>query len=827
MSDGDSVEKIADGLTKATRCYTAGDLQAAIQILENLEVLARPPKDQGLALILIQKAGWLREMGRTKEASSALDEAESLCLTMPPERIALSALRMEQGIVARQSGDLKKAESLLNNAQDLAMGSPIEVLEMSDILANLSSVYADQGRLKEAQSALLAALEYDQKTQDSRAFASDLNMLGLLYLNAGDRKTARLYLGRSRDTATQAGLVKELSDATHNLAVLSDLEGRSTEAKSGFTAELDNQLKGSGREIASAKTSLGIMAVREGKFEDARHLISEALEVHSALHLTEFCVNDLFDLTNIELSLSNPRQALEYAERALAIAEEHGLLQKLWRAYYGVAWAQMSVLQQEQTPDVAALNEVLANLTKAVDSIEILRAGLGRPEEREHLLVDKEEVYAMGMMLAGTLRHGTMAWTFAERSRGRAFLDLLGARRISTQAAKHPLSIRRAEITERLFQLHDMNGPEARALLDEVRLVRSLISAQAPAIATVTETELPDIKEVAAAIPPDTAVVEFFRGPGNSLSVFVLDQKGFAAMNTVDCGQNDVAGLVEQFRAEVQYSVPDEPTGNLLCTLLFGGVWNAIAPVSRLMIVPHRELHYVPMSALWFHNSGEGPTRLYLCQRFQMSVIPSAYYLVHLQKLRLSRSTSRRSLVIGNPTNDLPAAEAEAVSISQLLGVRPVLGADAVRDRVLRLDEMQAVIHIASHGTFNERDPLLSGLLLADDILSVQDLLDAQIPTDLLTLSGCLTGKSADQPGDELVGLSRAALAAGVPSIITALWEVPDDPTREFFSRFYAYLLQGMNKDEAMGTVQRSMLADQRYSKPANWAPYVLMGDCR
>ncbi|HEV2445268.1 MAG TPA: TIGR03435 family protein, partial [Candidatus Sulfopaludibacter sp.] len=108
---------------------------------------------------------------------------------------------------------------------------------------------------------------------------------------------------------------------------------------------------------------------------------------------------------------------------------------------------------------------------------------------------------------------------------------------------------------------------------------------------------------------------------------------------------------------------------------------------------------------------------------------------------------------------------------------------EAVQQQLgLRLEQkQQAVIHIASHGVYDDRDPLLSGVLLADGRLSVQDLLDAKIPADLLTLSGCLTGISAQQPGDELVALSRAALAAGVPSIVTTLWEVPDDPTREFF----------------------------------------------
>jgi CHAT domain-containing protein len=354
-----------------------------------------------------------------------------------------------------------------------------------------------------------------------------------------------------------------------------------------------------------------------------------------------------------------------------------------------------------------------------------------------------------------------------------------------------------------------------------------MISAQAPVVAAVTEAELPSIKEVAALIPPDSAMVEFYFGPGNRLTVFVLNQKGFAAMHTLDMGENDLPGLVEQFRAELKYEVPEEPTGNLLFSILFGPVWDAIAPVGRLFIVPHRELHYLPVAALWFHNSGEGPEHLYLCQRFQICVMPSASYFVHAIKSARKKAPLSVSLVMGNPTQDLEASEAEASAVSKLLGVRPVLGAQATRERVLDLRANHAVIHIASHGIYDERDPLLSGVQLADGRLSVDDLLGSKIPADLLTLSGCLTGISMLEPGDELIGLTRAALAAGAPSVITALWEVGDDPTREFFERFYGNLKKGMDKDSALGLTQHSMLADERYSKPSNWAPFILLGDCR
>ena len=93
---------------------------------------------------------------------------------------------------------------------------------MSDILANRAAVYMDQGRLEEAQTALTEAIGYDAKTQDPRTLSSNLNMLGQIYVATADYKTARIYLTRAKDIATEAGLAKETADAIGNLAIVSN-----------------------------------------------------------------------------------------------------------------------------------------------------------------------------------------------------------------------------------------------------------------------------------------------------------------------------------------------------------------------------------------------------------------------------------------------------------------------------------------------------------------------------------------------------------------------------------------------------------------------------
>jgi CHAT domain-containing protein len=254
---------------------------------------------------------------------------------------------------------------------------------------------------------------------------------------------------------------------------------------------------------------------------------------------------------------------------------------------------------------------------------------------------------------------------------------------------------------------------------------------------------------------------------------------------------------------------------------------NVLENAGRLFIVPHKQLHYLPFAALWFQDADDRQERLYFCERFQSTLVPSASYLLHLATLDRGAMHTAPALVLGDPTQDLPAGASEAKAVSTLLKTEPLLGRQATRAQVLARSDELSVLHIASHGIYDTADPLLSGVVLADGRLSVEDLLEARIRAELLTLSGCMTGVSRQTPGDELTGLSRAALAAGVPSVITTLWEVVDDSSRAFFEQFYGYLCTGMNKDEGLARTQCDMMADPRYASPENWAPYVLIGDCR
>jgi len=107
------------------------------------------------------------------------------------------------------------------------------------------------------------------------------------------------------------------------------------------------------------------------------------------------------------------------------------------------------------------------------------------------------------------------------------------------------------------------------------------------------------------------------------------------------------------------------------------------------------------------------------------------------------------------------------------------------------------------------------------------------VDADLVVLNGCFTaagGGTVDRhpDGDDWVGLTRAFIYAGAPSVVATLWPVNDRSASRFMDRFYE-LLRAKGKGEALAQTQRDMISGlipgaAECADPYHWAPFVLIG---
>jgi len=135
---------------------------------------------------------------------------------------------------------------------------------------------------------------------------------------------------------------------------------------------------------------------------------------------------------------------------------------------------------------------------------------------------------------------------------------------------------------------------------------------------------------------------------------------------------------------------------------------------------------------------------------------------------------------------------------------------------------------LASHGTFDSKNPLDSALLLSKDSandgrLTVGELYDLRLNADLVTLSACETALGKVAHGDDVVGFTRGFFYAGASSIVSSLWKVNDEATSLLMQEFYSNL-PSANKRDALRQAQLKLKAGE-YSHPGYWAAFQLTGN--
>ena len=135
------------------------------------------------------------------------------------------------------------------------------------------------------------------------------------------------------------------------------------------------------------------------------------------------------------------------------------------------------------------------------------------------------------------------------------------------------------------------------------------------------------------------------------------------------------------------------------------------------------------------------------------------------------------------------------------------------------------VVHFSCHGKFDDLDPLSSGILLYGGVLTAREIFGMRLNSELVTLSACQTGLNERSPGDELIGLTRAFLYAGSPSVVVSLWSVDARSTQELMLEFYGLLRDGYSIALALQEAQKRMMEREEYSHPYYWAPFILVGD--
>jgi CHAT domain-containing protein len=263
-----------------------------------------------------------------------------------------------------------------------------------------------------------------------------------------------------------------------------------------------------------------------------------------------------------------------------------------------------------------------------------------------------------------------------------------------------------------------------------------------------------------------------------------------------------------------------------LSAALLRPIYSWTNPGDYVYLVPHKTLHYFPVHAFEFEHQT-------LIERNPVIYIPSASALKYCQKKRKGRKKS--ALIFSDSRQNVPRpltyAKTEALEVSSLFDSAQVKDGEYATKQSLdhalsQCDGNVDVLHFATHGWFNTDQGEKSGISLVDQMLTVEEIFDLQLKSNLVTLSACQSGVNELRLGDDLVGLTRAFIFAGTPSVLASLWNVNDLSTSIFMREFYhAWLKEDKSKAEALQYAQLSVRQKKEYQRPFYWAPFILVGD--
>ncbi|WP_293149836.1 MULTISPECIES: CHAT domain-containing protein [unclassified Microcoleus] len=559
----------------------------------------------------------------------------------------------------------------------------------------------------------------------------------------------------------------------------------------------------------------------------------------------------LGNLGNAYFYLGNYAKAIEYQQQSLALAREiknrkgeGAALGNLGIAYvYLGNYAKATEYTQQYLVIAREIKDGNGEGT-ALHNLGLVFLKVGNPTEAEKILVNAIQVWeSMRQMLgsndankvsifeeqATTYRllqrvrvaqnNPIAALEIAERGRARAFVDLL-TQRLSSGSANSVIAS--APNQDQIRQI----AKSQNATLVQYSII--LEDFQNPGKRETRESAL-----YIWVIQP-TGEIEF-----REVDLKPLWQKHNASLASLIIGNQEFLAVRSRSSFGSTQPQPDLPT---LHQLLIDPIASLLPkdPNAHVIFIPQGSLFQVPFPALKDANG------TYLIQKHTILTAPSIQVLAltrqQRQKLAQKPVNTRNALVLGNPTmpsvspspgepkrqlDPLPGAEAEARAIAPLLKTQAITGAQGTKAAIVQKMPQASIIHLATHGLLDDVRGLGSAIALApsgtdDGLLTAEEIFDMKLQASLVVLSACNTAEGRIT-GDGVIGLSRALISAGVPSVIVSLWRVSDASTSELMQSFYQNLQQNPNKAQAL---RQAMLTTMKtHSNPRDWAAFTLIGE--
>ena len=765
-----------------------------------------------------------QSLGDKQEEQGALNNIGLVQSRLGNQRLAIQV--EEQSLrLAREIGNRTEEAVVLNNLglayhelgeERQAIGEFEQALAIQHDLGNVASegaawsnlgaIHYTQGDLEESLEAFERALPLRKQANDRRGEANTIGKIAVVRHAFGQDDEALQLFQKALDIDRDVGDRSEESTATMNMGSVLMALARYPQAVETFDRAMRLQdrwgkTKDWGNQLSAKAVALTAMR----QYDAAQTALTEALKAQRAIENRRGESESLARLAALHLARGTPGEGVQPATDAARIAAEIGEKRSRAEALYRLARCQKAL---------GHAREALASIEEALGLSETVRGGVPDYDLRAAFFSTVRDQYDLKVALQVMVGDVTGAFETAEASRARSLYDLLRNR------------------------LPAGTAPETGGA------------------------------GLAKELDPKTVVLEYSLGREASY-VFIVTPDGIRELPLA--GRAQIEAVARKLYAAWSAHQDSPADCEALSRMLLGPVRDDIRG-KRVVVVPDGALAYIPFDALF-----SSPGRRLIEENEVVAMVSLSSLKLMRDRTRDRRPASRLVAVFADPVlsgsdprvrpdRKAPgqgvrgaalsssAGDAGLADLQRLVSSRreaaaiSALAPEKQRWEALDFDaELAAVrdpkladfriVHFATHGLMNSRDPRLSGLVFSlvdrqgrpqNGFLRADEVANLKLGADLVVLSACQTALGKELRGEGLLGLARAFMYAGAPRVIASLWRVADSASTDLMSGFYQALLGAhVPASEALRTAKLRLLRNPLRSAPYYWAGFSLEGDWR
>jgi CHAT domain-containing protein len=517
----------------------------------------------------------------------------------------------------------------------------------------------------------------------------------------------------------------------------------------------------------AATYSIRVRGERSNNLELATLNYQDALDVRTYETFPRDCRRTASNLGNLYLRQGKWQPCLDAYIKALTAAEA------LYQSCLLLDSKSVELAETDELPRHAAYAYARTNnFPKAIENLEQSRArGLSESLDRDRTNIDSlkaqnEPLYAQYKDITQQLRN------LEVQQRDRMTSD--DRHSITPEVLRNEATRLHQELTETIHQIRKQPGYE-------------------------TFLTLPTFEDVQKAVTPDSPLIYLLTTLVGSLALVVTSDEthsiwlnDFTNTHLTDLLQTWLAAYNQRHTNYKSWLDAIHTTTQQLWNPLMGPLVQQLQDkgIDRITLIPTGYLSFLPLHAAWTEDESKPTGRRYAIDDLHITYVPNAKSLTAAQSIA-NRVSADSIFAIDDPRQDLPNSEREIqAAIASFLPQVTILRHDRANTRAVKAALQNASIaHFSCHGTANLNEPLTSGLLMSDGLLTLKDIFALNLAESgglrLAILSACETGMIGIENADEAISLPTGLLQAGVAAVISSLWSVDDRSTRILLTRFY------------------------------------------